>query len=87
MTPVSTPSLVVTRTFDAPGSPVCSTTGSASMSARTRTTGPGPFSITATIPVPPTFSVTLNPNFRASAARMPAERTSMKLSSGLACRS
>ena len=33
------------------GRPVCSTTGRASMSERSRRTGPGPFSITATTPV------------------------------------
>ena len=45
------------------------------------------FRITATMPVPPTFSVTVKPDLRASAARIAAERTSMKLSSGWAWKS
>ena len=39
---------------EANGRPVCSMTGSASMSARISSTGPGPFFITATTPVLPT---------------------------------
>ena len=58
----------VPRTRLAKGRPVCSSTGSASMSARSISTGPGPFSITATTPVPPTPVVTVKPSRRASAA-------------------
>ncbi len=54
------------------------------MSERSRRTGPGPFSITATTPVFPTFSVTLNPSLRASAASFAGVRTSRIDSSGLA---
>ena len=75
------------RTFEANASPVCSTTGSASMSARISTVGPGPFFITATIPVLPTLSVTVNPALRAAAAMIAAERTSANDSSGFAWRS
>ena len=59
---------LVPRTWLAKGRPVCSSTGSASMSARSSSTGPGPFSITATTPVPPTPVVTVKPARRASSA-------------------
>ncbi len=72
ITPVSMPSSVVARTFEAKGRPVCSTTGSPSMSARISSTGPAPLRSTATTPVPPTFSVTSNPALRASAASLAA---------------
>ena len=87
MIPVSRPSRVVPRTRLAKGRPVRSSTGSASMSARSSNTGPGPFSITATTPVPPTPVVTVKPSRRASAAISAALRVSCMLSSGLAWRS
>ena len=75
------------RTFEANGRPVCSTTGRPSMSARISSVGPGPFFITATTPVLPTFSVTVKPSLRASAASLAGVRTSCIDSSGLAWRS
>jgi hypothetical protein len=71
----------------AKGRPVCSITGSPSMSARSISTGPGPFLITATTPVLPTPVVTSKPSFFASAAIFAADRVSCMLSSGLAWRS
>ena len=87
ITPVSTPERATALTFDANGRPVCSTTGSASMSARSISTGPGPFFITATTPDLPTFSVTVKPSLRTSAASLAGERTSCIDNSGLAWRS
>ena len=87
MTPLSTPVRLVPRTRLANGRPVCSSTGSASMSARSSRIGPGPFAITATTPVPPTPVVTVKPARRASAAMRAALRVSCIDSSGLAWRS
>ena len=58
ITGTSTPASSFATTRLAYGSPVFSSTGSASMSARISTVGPLPFFITATTPKPPTLSVT-----------------------------
>ena len=87
ITGVSCPSMPTAFTLLAKGRPVCSATGSASMSARSITTGPGPLRIMATTPCPPTPVVTSNPAFFASEAMIPADRFSSPDSSGLAWRS
>ena len=51
------------------------------------TVGPAPFFSTATTPVLPTFSVTVKPSLRISAASLAAVRVSWKAISGWACRS
>ena len=87
MMPVSPPARLVPLTLLANGRPVCSTTGSPSISARISRVGPGPFFITATTPVLPTPVVTWKPSFFASAASLAEVFTSCMESSGLACRS
>ncbi len=58
ITGTSAPREFVARPVLAYGKPVCSSTGSPSMSARSSTVGPAPFESTPTTPVPPTPVVT-----------------------------
>jgi len=87
MTPTSRPSRSRVRTVLAYGSPVRSTIGKASMSARIIRVGPAPFFSSPTTPLPPTPSVTSSPLARSRSAIFPAVRFSSSDSSGFACRS
>ena len=70
MTGVDCPAAFLTTTVLAKGSPVFSSTGSASSSVRSITVGPVPFRSTATMPVLPTPVVTSNPNAFTRAASL-----------------
>src|SRR5947209_987616 len=87
ITPTSNPWSFLVRTFEAYGSPVFSSTGSASSSVRSSTTGPLPFFNTPTMPILPTCSVTSYPTARSLAASVAAVRSSCHDNSGCACRS
>src|SRR4051794_12861387 len=87
MTGTSVPPSVTARATLAYANPVFSSTGRASMSARSRTTGPAPLRSRPTTPVPPTPTVTSKPDAESCAATSAAVRVSRNPSSGLACRS
>ena len=82
MTSTVLPAASVVVAVLAYSAPVCSFTGSASRSVRIIKTGPCPFSITATTPCPPTFSVTAYPALRSSSAIRFAVFASASESSG-----
>jgi hypothetical protein len=69
------------------GTPVASSTGNASMSARSITVGPSPLRSTPATPVLPTPVVTSNPDALNPSAARPAVRVSCIDSSGCACTS
>ncbi len=76
---------IIPRFREAKGSPVCSSRGRASMSARRRRVFPPPVPrIRAVTPVSATFSRTSRPRSRRNAAILPAVRSSPKPGSGWA---
>lgn len=82
MTGTSRPSPSTAVALLAYGSPVFSSTGRASKSARSMTTGPSPLRITPTTPVPPTPSVVSTPSAWSASATLAAVRVSWRESSG-----